>query len=122
MTIMISNSGISTVSERTRTSVTNPRHIVWVSTEIPSRDSGKPTETNQIREVPTKIEVTRMIYKTSGSKSISSCRENDLLGHETTVFVPDNLPYNLIVLHLLVSLVVLLLFVVNTSRFWELGF
>jgi len=38
-TIVISNSGIATISQRARTSVTDPSNVVRVSTKIPRRNS-----------------------------------------------------------------------------------
>lgn len=57
---MVSNGGVTAVSERTRASVTNTRYVVRVSTE-------------------------------------DSCFD---FGHVTAVLVSDDLPYDLVVLHL----------------------
>ena len=40
-TIMVTNGGIATISERARAPVTNPGHIIGISTEISSGNSTK---------------------------------------------------------------------------------
>ena len=42
ITVMVANGGIATIGERARAPITNPGHIIRVSTEFPGFNSTKP--------------------------------------------------------------------------------
>lgn len=83
---MIPYSGVATVGERARAPVAYPGHVVRIPAEYSSFDS-----TNFVRK---SVKISH--YET---KIHEQSKESSLLGHETAVIMPDNLPNDLIVLH-----------------------
>lgn len=82
---MVSNGSVTAVSKRTRASVANTRYVVRVSTEDSCFDS---TKVEQDISISTRVHRGRR-------REVKS-----LLGHVTAVLVSDDLPYDLVVLHL----------------------
>ena len=87
-TVMIPYSGVSTVSERAGAPIADPGHVVRIPTENPSFNS---------------INFAKIINKNYlGNQKTNTNQANkssSILGHETAVFMPDDLPDDLIVLH-----------------------
>jgi hypothetical protein len=97
---VITDSCIATISKRARAPITNPSYVIWVSTKIPRCDSTiktqqthqNKTKKNQINYNLNRFKFKTLLYAKKKLKMV-------LLGHKTAVIVPDNLPYDLIVLH-----------------------
>jgi hypothetical protein len=97
---VITDSCIATISKRARAPITNPSYVIWVSTKIPRCDSTiKTQQTHQNKTKKNQINYNLNRFKFKTLLYAKKILKMVLLGHKTAVIVPDNLPYDLIVLH-----------------------
>lgn len=90
---MVTNGGVAAISKRARTPVTNPSHII----RIPAKNS---RFNSIIESEPLRIKMKTTKEKGKKESVKRKLEIENLLGHKTAMIVPNNLPYNFIVLHL----------------------